>query len=420
MTHLSDAMRLKEGGSNGFTFLIALAALIFLPSAAKFLLGTSSLAAGLMAACIVIIGMGLAGFYRTEGGHYWQWFSTIIVLTIFAIVLHGTVAALWFVPDLGRSAGSLATLVVMLLAAYPVRTISRATSPKNVDFSITVITALFAVIAAMSIAEIQPKAVDIFGKPIFPFTEPSHFALEFAPFLIYQCKKARPTIKMVWLGVVLLLAYLLQNLTLVIAVVVAAACSLPGLWLLAGFISVGVIAEGLDLTYFTDRLNFGPQTTNLSALVYVQGVELMQAAWSATSGWGIGFQQLGVAPINVPTSDIIYRILQDDANLFDGGFLAAKVVAEFGVIGILLVAGYLWVAVRALIALRYKSGREGTDDPLEIFSLSVIVAFSLEVFVRGAGYFSGTALLFVASLLLASQGRFLRRPHQSESQSCPV
>jgi hypothetical protein len=60
-----------------------------------------------------------------------------------------------------------------------------------------------------------------------------------------------------------------------------------------------ITAAGLqlvDLTYFTDRLALSHSSSNLSALVYLQGVELIEEALETTRAWGIGFQQLGFAP----------------------------------------------------------------------------------------------------------------------------
>lgn len=398
----------------GAAALLALGALLFFPSAFRFLFGVSSLTAGLLAACGVVGVLGLLGLYRFEAGPYWNTTLGLTALMVFVILLQGAIATLWYPIALGRGAGSLAVAVIMALVAYQIRTILLRTTPDMLNRATTVITGLLLVIALLSLLELQPASVTSFSKPIFPFTEPSHFALTFAPFLIYQCVRARLPIKLAWLTVALALAYLLQNLSLVVAVAVAAACCLSGPFLLAGLAAVGVVIQSLDVTYFTDRLDFSAQTTNLSALVYIQGMELMESALRATSGWGIGFQQLGIAPINVPTSDLIYRLSQDDLNLRDGGFLAAKLIAELGMIGFALVVLYVFVVARAAIAIRRISAGKAPHRPLPTFVLAVIVAFSVELFVRGAGYFTGTVTLMMAALLLTAEGGLLRRSPKAE------
>jgi hypothetical protein len=135
-------------------------------------------------------------------------------------------------------------------------------------------------------------------------------------------------------------------------------------------------------------------------LVYRQGWELLHQGIVFSRGWGIGFQQLGFAPLNVPTSDWIYRILGDDANLRDGSFLVAKLVSELGFIGIGIAIWFTVEAVRAGWRLRsIVLGSAGEYSASVKFCLSMICAFSVEMFVRGIGYFSGTVVLFIASVL---------------------
>lgn len=406
------------GGVNGAVIFAMLALLSFLPSAARFLLDASSLMAGLMAACVLIWGMGVIGLYRIEGGRYWTNTLLVAAAVSFVVLAHGLLASLWFPLDWARSAGSLVGMVVMLVSAYQARTILWQATPVALHRGLKSMSIAFIAIALLSMLKVQPASVSIFDKPAFPFTEPSHFALTFAPFLIYQCVVTRLPVKLVWLAGTLGVALVLQNLSLVLAVGVAAVCCLPGLWLTAGLLAVIGAVGSLDLTYFTDRLDFSAQTTNLSALVYIQGTELMDAALKATSGWGIGFQQLGIAPINVPTSDLIYRLSQDDANLRDGGFQAAKLIAEMGGIGLVVVLCYAWVAARAVMMLR-RNDADSRAEPLRVFVLSLIVSFSVEMFVRGLGYFSGTAMLQVTALLLVMEGGFLRRTSPKD-HPCPV
>lgn len=398
----------RPGG--GMVALTALAAVLFLPSSTRFFVGNVSLTAGLLAACALIIAMGVAGAYRLEGGRYWSATVAVIAITVSLVIAHGAVASLWFPLDLGRAGGSLAAAVVVVLSAYLVRTVLLQTADDALDRVVTWMSGLFALIALFSLAELQPIASE-FVKPIFPFSEPSHFALSFAPFLIYQCVRLPLPWRIASLMAALTMAYLLESLSLVVAVAVAASCSLSGPLLLAGLLAAAGVSANLDITYFTDRLDLAVDSTNLSTLVYIQGVELIDAAVRETRGWGIGFQQLGVASLNVPTTELIYRILRDDANLRDGGFLAAKLLAEMGYIGMALILGYSYVAVRSALALRRLSGGDARGRAHELLALSITVALSIETFVRGVGYFSGTVLLLVTATLLTAEGGYLaRRP----------
>ena len=95
------------------------------------------------------------------------------------------------------------------------------------------------------------------------------------------------------------------------------------------------------------------------------------------------------------------------------GMWAAAKRDENGV-GIALVIAYLVVAGAAALALR-----RGGASPAITFARCVLVSYSLELFFRGVGYFSGTGLLMIAALWLpfdtASDGRSSAPQRASDS-----
>lgn len=397
--------------------IFALMLVVILPSVLRFFVDVSSMMPGLLLACAVIIGAGILGYYRISGGRYWVFTLVSVGVIVLLVIVQGMIASLMVDVDLARAAGSLLGLAVMVLSAYPMRLILQQTSSEMIDRIMLGASCAFVLIAVFSIAGLQPLDTE-YGKPIFPFTEPSHFALSFTPFLIYQSVRSSLLARIAWLAIALVLAVLLQSLSMVVAIGVAAACSLSIPLLSVMLIVLSVAIGYVDTSYFTDRLDFSINTTNVSTLVYIQGLELMDAAIRLTSGWGIGFQQLGIVPLNVPTSDLIYRLIRDDANLRDGGFTAAKLIAEMGFIGVVLIAVYVFLLARAGLALRaLAGGRAGTAH--ELFALAAIAAPSIELFVRGTGYFSGTLLLMGAALLMAMEGGYLarRRPIAGDSRT---
>jgi hypothetical protein len=152
-------------------------------------------------------------------------------------------------------------------------------------------------------------------------------------------------------------------------------------------------------------------------LVYRQGWELTADALSRTDGWGVGFQQLGFVPFTSPTADMLHRLLFGDLNTLDGGFLAAKVMAELGFIGIALVAAYIVLVIKVGWRVRMSVAR-GTQLPSKVlFSSAVICGFSIELFVRGLGYFSGSAVLFVAAVLMALTNERERRARAPQARA---
>jgi hypothetical protein len=395
------------GGAMAFCALVLV---ISLPSTLRFVFSASSGIAGLLVACAFVIGAGMIGFYRISGGYYWLATLTGMIVTTFLVTVQGTIASLFVDGDMMREASSLAAFLVVLLTAYLVRNVFLQTRSASLDRVVQIISFGFVAVAVLAIADVQPVSSD-YVKPVFPFAEPSHFALAFTPFLVYQCVRSSLPLRILWLIVALVLALLLESLSLVVAVGVAAACCLPSILFVVGIAAASAAASYLDISYYTDRLDFSIGTTNISTLVYIQGFELTGAALQRTAGWGIGFQQLGVVPLNVPTSDLIYRLIRDDANLYDGGFTAAKLIAELGLVGIAVLVAYVYFAVRAGLALRRLSTSGGAGSAQQLFALAAIVAPMIEFFVRGVGYFSGTLMLMITGLLIAMQERhFARQP----------
>jgi len=387
---------------------VSLAALLFIPSAVRFALDTSSLAAGLLGACGLVIAIGVAGLYKFKAGRPWTATLITILAVTMGIIAHSAVASLWFPVDVERNFGSLAILLIVIVTSFLMYCIVNQLSENGTVVSINIIATIFVVIAVLSYAQIQPVQSE-FSKPIFPFSEPSHYALSFAPFLIFICVRSGIRVRIALLLLFFIIAYLLESLSLVVAVGLAAVCSLSGSLLVIGLSTVILVLSQLDVSYFTDRLDFSEHSGNLSTLVYLQGVELINAGLTASSGWGIGFQQLGVTPLNVPTTELIYRILRDEANLRDGGFLAAKLIAEMGLIGAILAGTFATLAIRAGLQLRWISKDPKQTNPKQTLALSIVLAFAIDMFVRGVGYFSGTTVLVLAALLLCAENGYFKR-----------
>jgi hypothetical protein len=80
--------------------------------------------------------------------------------------------------------------------------------------------------------------------------------------------------------------------------------------------------------------------------------------------------------------------------LRDGASLAAKVIAELGLLGIVLILLYL----KHFIFISLKLIKRSIIKPFELYFSSVFVMYSIELFIRGTGYFSSTSFMFGASL----------------------
>lgn len=240
---------------------------------------------------------------------------------------------------------------------------------------------------------------------IIPFGEASHFAMFYSPFLIASMLFLRSNLSRFFLiATSMLLSIAIPNLTLaagcILALIVSFRFSLKSM-LLAAISLVIFIYFILNNPYFLSRLNVTTISSNLSALVYLQGIYDAANSLIITNFWGLGFQNLGIQPASSIAKNISHIMGAPDIELnrSDGGFLAAKIVAEFGFLGILLIVAYLITAIKLFLKIkRLFVGKSPAPNSHNIFFFSMYLGFSIELFVRGVGYFSPTIIIFFASL----------------------
>jgi hypothetical protein len=366
------------------------------PSAVSYIFVTSSQAAG-TAVAVAVVALALAPSLRLQ-----------LRLVAMAMIVAGIgahfVAARYITPvDNVRFASSLVLLVGMMLSAHFIAQWLVSVPDDTQRRAMTWLRIAMIMIAIMSMAQIEPPRWDLSipAKAIFPFTEHSHFALVFTPLLLEGCIRSRGLVRMIWLGSGVLVALLLQNLTILTGVALVILVTAP-LWQLALALAVVAGASAtMDLSYYLSRLDLSTGTNNLSALVYIQGYDFIIDSFGLTSGWGLGFQQLGVIPMNSPASNVIYALTKGlSLNLNDGGFGAAKIASEFGAFGLALIGYFALVVAQMGWRLRQMALAERAPSSLKILPYCFIVGFTIEMFVRGVGYFSATVFMLIASILL--------------------
>ncbi|WBY07955.1 hypothetical protein PIB19_22380 [Sphingomonas sp. 7/4-4] len=387
----------------------------FLPATVFYLFPVSSHAVGLLLVCLILMGLAAIGGIRVLSPSLTINWLTMIGVAAAGLLAHGVIAHALVPSPITQLMQSLVFLAVMLIAIYLLASIMQEAAnalPQAMGW----VTLAFAVSGILGALRLQPPGASIalsFEKSVFPFTEPSQFAIAFSTFLLHACVTSRGWRTLAWLGFAGGLALMLQSLSVMVAVTLAALITLP-IFRLAVFAAVGgAMLTFVDLQYYLDRLDFGAQGINgvesLSRLVYRQGLELASDAFQRSSGWGIGFNQLGSAPFSSPTADLIYRILRNDSNLRDGGFTAAKLVSELGVIGILIMLLYVFAAGFSALALRrYALGRLHLA-PAQVVGRAAIVGVSIELMVRGQGYFSGSLFIAAAAVMLLYMDRSRKR-----------
>ena len=231
-------------------------------------------------------------------------------------------------------------------------------------------------------------------------------ALTFIPLLMYCCTSS--TGRNRWAALLLgaMVAGVLQNLTLVVGWLLVFLICVRGFALPALAAVLALVISQLDLSYYLNRLDFSGEVQNLSNAVYLQGWQLIDESLTNSGNWGLGFQQLGVQGSETPATQLIYTLTGGNySNLLDGGFTFAKLVSEFGWVGGILTALYLFRAWKAISALRSSAHGSNATNSALMFANSVIASYLIELFIRGTGYFTGTAILLTGSLWLITGQR---------------
>ena len=405
---------------------ISLVGALLLPTLPFYFGIASSLALGTTIVSVVLIAGSMFQRDRAPwaGGSAGVWHTALVCVVV--LVAHLMAASSAAPIDWTRGLTSLAPLVLVLFGGAALGKTIALASPEQVHQAVRVCFFGMCVVALFGAAGVAPAPTQPFIKPLFPFSEPSHFALSFTPLLMYMCVSAAGRSRVLWLLVGISLALLLENLTLAAGCAMAAAVSLR--WTTMAWLGLVLtaVATQLDLGYFADRLDLSTDNQNLSTLVYVQGWQFVVDSWQRTNGLGLGFQQLGVHGADVAAADVIFAIFGDYVNVLDGGFTFSKLASELGVLGAALTLGFVLVAGLTSLQLRSGSKRHATGmhatqsvKPALTFARCAVVSFLLEMFVRGAGYFTGTSLLMVAGLwfMQTQMARRKTRPSGQTRQS---
>ena len=392
----------KDVSVNKWLIISLIGLILFFPPSLPYLFNASSMALGIVTIAMFAVLLRTFGVVSVPYNNRLVNEMTIAILAVFAVLAHLFIASLIRPIDVNRAIQSLGVLVLFIGAAPLV---SRIIFVPKADMKPDILCWLFLVFALLSVIGVQPPTQSDGAKPTFPFTEPSFFAFTLMPILVFQCVSSSWTKRLLWLLAFLIFGVVVKNLTVVTACGLVALVSLP-LRLAIPFLAVVIlIANGVDTTYFEERLDISVDSANISALVYAQGWQLLEEANKSTKGWGVGFQQLGFGYTNVPASYRIFYLLKRDSNLIDGGFLLSKAGSEFGVLGLVFIGIITTNAGRCFLLLRSYAMGNRQFDPATVLALSSCYAIVLEIYVRGANYFTGTVFLATMSAFFLFRNR---------------
>lgn len=259
---------------------------------------------------------------------------------------------------------------------------------------------LFAFLCLIGIISILLQKTEIIhDKSMILFPEPSAFALVFIPifsFCLYYTRGGGYYCSIYSLGI----ALGIQNLTMLVGIVISVFVMkkitirqtiviLLGAWIFS------MILSDLDISYYTSRLDF-KNTTNLSVLVYLSGIERAFLNFITSYGLGIGFQQMGVNGEIGIYQQILAELDAPMLNIYDGSFISSKLISEFGVIGALMCIFYFFYFSR--FYLRFKKSKR--YSPQYILAYSFYMCFFIPLFIRGAGYINPYVFMLFSSIFL--------------------
>lgn len=263
-----------------------------------------------------------------------------------------------------------------------------------------------------------------FSKGSGPYSEASHLAVYLLPVIAVRMVLT-PRNNLTW-AVLLAALVLAPSSTLLLGVIGALGIFLirgsggqkRWLWMLSVFALVallGGVSGAVDLSQTANRIThlFGgfdaevANHENLSAIVWLNGWSQAADTLSSSNWLGAGFNQMGCGPFSMAGffSPLMFDTFGVVLNVNDGSLLAAKLIAELGVVGLGIVLIFSVKSVAAILASRNTGAARDAGDRLlatirAVGGLTVL----MYLFVRGMGYFQIPILLGLAMLLVSRQG----------------
>ncbi len=380
---------------------LLLLATVVLPSLVMRVLGAPSMAAGTF-----IISALYVFLLMMFGPHPWpsKGLGMGVSFIIAVIVIIFAQSAFSFLMndefDLGRFWQSCLLLIIYILGAWSFSNLTQGLSESHVDAATKVVFNVMLLVGLAGIFKYSPFFDEINPKAVFFYSEPSHFALSFLPFLLYMVVASESRMKFLLLFASLLMAIFLENLTLVVGITLISFFAVPLRRLILIFpFAAAMLLGAVDMGYYSARLDFSRENDNLSTLVYLQGWERSFLSFIDSFGFGVGFQQFGIVGSLGEISEKIEKLAGLQLNLLDGGSTAPKFIGEFGFLGLLLILLYLVYFARSVKWL-YELSMSGTalSDSKQVFFHSCFVMYCIDLFVRGTGYFSPSGFLFISSM----------------------
>lgn len=273
---------------------------------------------------------------------------------------------------------------------------------KNISKTISILFYFMLIIGYLSLFLFQNNmGYPGYAKPMIIASEPSHFAMIFIPIALSYLYSANIKYKIILSILILILAILLPNLSLMIGTFLIIFCIFKRKYLISILffgIAIILISPNNVSPYILGRidiLSVITRDTNLSLLVYLSGIERGYLDLIYSYGIGIGFNNFGyIGPLG-KYSLFVKDIFNGFLLCFnDGSVLVVKFIGEFGIIAIILTVFYLYFLTKLLIIIKKNEFTKSKD----VLFASFFISFSIYLFVRGFGYFTPMTFMFISSI----------------------
>jgi len=273
----------------------------------------------------------------------------------------------------------------------------------NIKKSLIVNFVLLTLIGILGVLNLQPPLEVAYNKLVFPFQEPSHFAIAYGPISL-SLFIIMPSLRIFILFITLAFTFLFPSVIFSVLVILQVAL-LPLKYLLGLFVPVIIFGSyffSSNFQYFSDRL--GRNDRNATFLTYKHGWESISSTILDPKIFGVGFQNMGINS-TTKTGSFLCEKYFFCSNKYDGSFLASKLITEFGFLGLIfscvLIAYFIIAFLNMKFFLNGSNFIKSYDDKFLVnflFKNAIIYSFLIELFFRGYGYFSTGLLMFIFCL----------------------
>lgn len=392
-------------------FLASILMLLFLPSFLKVALNASSMALGVIFCLSLIFPYYITILHRLD--IFFVKKLLYISILFFIFYVHVLISILLGLDFEFKNLATLFLILLLLLTSVCYSNLFFYVDEKQL-LKYTYKLLLFVMFLGLLsfLFKFNSFGYSIYSKSIFPYSEPSHYVTTLGFLFVFCFLVVKNSLLSMAVLIYLLMFSLFKPSSLGLIylsfVLLFLSVRLRFWYTLVVFFIFFVMVifvfstESTDLNYFISRITFSSDSTNSTALVFLQGWE---DSWNTIINhpFGLGLQNAKL----VESGTIGLRIYEITGRFVnkDGAFLASKLIVEFGLLGFLLVIIYILFFFKSLLILikysKYKTYYDlNVDSCIKVVFLnSIIVTFFVEMFVRGYGYFSPNVFLLLFAII---------------------